>query len=276
MKYAITLSSFRQLESLEDTLSKISTLGFDSVEMFGEPCEIDIRQTTELLKSYDMPVCGVTGMWGGISSEGCRRRLLSQDSAILRAAMEYVRDCAKLCNALGGWEFNVCLFAEENSSTDRTHRITPESEKEKMRSRIVPTLSELCKYSENLGVTLVLEPLNRYSTPYCASSKDAARIAEKVDRNSLGILLDTFHMNIEEDSFENALHDAKTYLRHMHFADNNRRMPGLAHIDFAEVTRAIKSIGYDGTVSFEPNISQSSYERELKSGLEFIRGKLAD
>ena len=275
MKYAITLSSFMDLEPLEATLSKISAMGFDSVEMYGEPSEIDIQRTTELLNCYDMSVCGVTGMWGGISSESCKRRLLSQDPGILKASMEYVRDCAKLCNALGGWEFNVCLFAEENSTTDRTHRITPETEKDKMRSRIVPILSELCKYSENLGVTLVLEPLNRYSTPYCASSKDAAQIAGLVDRSSLGIMLDTFHMNIEEDSFEDAFKTAKTYLRHMHFADNNRKMPGFAHIDFAAVTRAMRDIGYDGTVSFEPNISQPRYEREIKSGLEFIR-KLID
>ncbi|HEV8387992.1 MAG TPA: sugar phosphate isomerase/epimerase family protein [Nitrososphaera sp.] len=275
MKYAITLSSFRHLESLDETLSRLSTLGFDSVEMYGEPTEIDIHETTELLESYDIPVCGVTGMWGGISSEGWKRRLLSQDPGILRSAMEYVRDCVRLCSALGGSEFNVCLFAEENSSTDRTHRTTPDSEKEKMTSKIAPLLSELCNYSENLGVTLLLEPLNRYSTPYCASSKDAARIAELVDMSSFRILLDTFHMNIEEDSFEEAFQNAKKYLHHMHFADNNRRMPGFAHIDFVALTKAMRRIGYDRIVSFEPNISQGGYEQEVKSGLEFIRTKLA-
>jgi len=275
MKYAITLSSFRHLESMDDTLSKLSAMGFDSVEMYGEPSEIDIQETTELLKCYDVTVCGVTGMWGGISSEGWKRRLLSQDPGILKSANEYIRNCAKLCNALGGSEFNVCLFAEENSSTDRIHRTTPDSEKEKMTSKVAPILSELCNYSENLGVTLLLEPLNRYSTPYCASSKDAARIAELVDMSSFGILLDTFHMNIEEDSFEEAFQNARKYLHHMHFADNNRKMPGFAHIDFVALTKAMRRIGYDRIVSFEPNISQAAYEQEVKSGLEFIRTKLA-
>jgi D-psicose/D-tagatose/L-ribulose 3-epimerase len=275
MKYAITLSSFRHLESMDDTLSKLSTMGFSSVEMFGEPSEIDIQQTLELLKSHNMPVCGVTGMWGGISSEGWKRRLLSQDPGILRAAKEYVRDCSRLCNALGGREFNICLFAEENSTTDRIHRTTLEPEKGKMTSKIAPILSELCKYSENLGVTLLLEPLNRYSTPFCATAKDAARIAELVDMSSFKVLLDTFHMNIEEDSFEEAFQYAKSYLQHMHFADNNRRMPGFAHIDFVALTRAMRNIGYNGIVSFEPNISQIGYEQEVKSGLEFIRSKLA-
>jgi sugar phosphate isomerase/epimerase len=144
-----------------------------------------------------------------------------------------------------------------------------------MTSKIAPILSELCNYSENLGVTLLLEPLNRYSTPYCASSKDAVRIAKLVDMSSFRILLDTFHMNIEEDSFEEAFQDARKYLHHMHFADNNRRMPGFAHIDFVTLTSAMRRIGYDRIVSFEPNVSQAGYEQEVKSGLEFIRAKLA-
>ena len=271
MKYAITLSSFRNLEPLETTLSKLSELGFRSVEMYGEPSEVDAKQTLDLLKSHGMTVCGVTGMWGGISSEGWKRRLLSQDSAILKAATDYVRACVRLCNAIDGRQFNVCLFAEEHSSTDRTHRITTDSEKEKITSRVVPVLAELCKYSEDLGVTLLLEPLNRYSTPYCATAKDAERLAKLVDMNGLRIMLDTFHMNIEEDSFDTALQHVHAYLRHMHFADNNRKMPGLAHIDFEAVSKALTRIGYDEFVTFEPNIPQANYESDLKSGLDFTR-----
>jgi sugar phosphate isomerase/epimerase len=249
----------------------MSALGFDCVEMYGEPSEVDARQTLNLLKSYGMTVCGVTGMWGGISSEGWKRRLLSQDSGILKASTDYVRNCARLCNALDGRQLNVCLFAEEHSSTDRTHRITPDTEKEKIASRVVPVLAELCKYSNDLGVTLLLEPLNRYSTPHCATAKDALRIAKLVDMDALKIMLDTFHMNIEEDSFNSALQQVRHYLRHMHFADNNRKMPGFAHIDFEAVSKALTQIGYNEFVTFEPNIPQTNYESDLRSGLEFTR-----
>jgi sugar phosphate isomerase/epimerase len=271
MKYAITLSSFRNLEPLDTTLSRLSGLGFDSVEMYGEPFEVDVKQTLDLLRSCGMTVCGVTGMWGGISGEGWKRRLLSQDPGILKAATEYVRACVRLCNLIDGKQFNVCLFAEEHSSTDRTHRITPDTEKEKIAPRIVPVLAELCRYSEDLGVTLLLEPLNRYSTPYCATAKDAVHFAKLVNMNGLRIMLDTFHMNIEEDSFESALDRVHPYLRHMHFADNNRKMPGFAHIDFEAVSKALTRIGYNEFVTFEPNIPQNNYESDLKSGLDFTR-----
>jgi sugar phosphate isomerase/epimerase len=271
MKYAITLSSFRNLEPFDTTLSKLAGVGFDSVEMYGEPSEVDTRRTLDVIKSYGMTVCGVTGMWGGISSEGWKRRLLSQDPGILKAAMDYVRDCVRLCNEMGGRQFNVCLFADEHSSTDRTHKITSDAEKEKTTSRVIRVLAELSTYSQDLGVTLLLEPLNRYSTPYCATAKDAARIRKLVDMEGLKIMLDTFHMNIEEDSFDSALQSVHPYLRHMHFADNNRKMPGFAHIDFAAVSKALARTGFNQFVTFEPNIPDADYESDVKSGFEFTR-----
>jgi sugar phosphate isomerase/epimerase len=211
-------------------------------------------------------------MWGAISSEGWKRRLLSQDHGILKASMDYVKDCTKLCNALDGRQFNVCLFSEEQPNTDRTHRITADSDKEKAAFRVAPLLSDLCKYSKDLGVTLLLEPLNRYSTPYCSSSRDAMRIARLVDQDSLMLMLDTFHMNIEEDSFDSAVQEAAPFLRHMHVADNNRKMPGRAHIDFGAVSAALTKVGYNGFLTFEPNIPGPDYDNDLKFGLEFIQG----
>jgi sugar phosphate isomerase/epimerase len=271
MKYAITLASFRRLEPLDNTLSKLAGMGFDAVEMFGEPAEIDVSKVNDLVKSYGIPVCGVTGMWGSISKDGPRRRLLSEDASLVGAAEDYVRDSIKLCNSLGGSEFNICLFGDENPGVDRTHSMPDNAQKEKLASKASTALKELCQYAEDYGVTLVLEPLNRYSTPFCCSSRDAVRIAEMVNRDSLGILLDTFHMNIEEDSFDDALQHAQVHLKHMHFADNNRKMPGFAHIDFRSLIESIGKIGYNGVASFEPNIANPSYEAEVKSGLDFIR-----
>ncbi|HJU34509.1 MAG TPA: hypothetical protein VJ695_05250, partial [Nitrososphaera sp.] len=77
MKYAITLASFRKIESVDDTLATLAKQGYDAMEMFGEPSEVDIKKLLDSLKSYGLPVCGLTGMWGSISSEGWKRRLLS-------------------------------------------------------------------------------------------------------------------------------------------------------------------------------------------------------
>jgi sugar phosphate isomerase/epimerase len=164
---------------------------------------------------------------------------------------------------------NVCLFADEIKGVDRTHRIISPNEKELFAAKAVPLMRLLCRRAADYGIQLVLEPLNRYSTPYCTTAKDAIAIAQHVD--SLGILLDTFHMNIEEDMFKDAIQSSSTLLRHMHFADNNRKMPGFAHIDFSTIIKSLKEIGYQDYISFEPNVADRSYEHETKYGLDFVK-----
>jgi D-psicose/D-tagatose/L-ribulose 3-epimerase len=269
MKYAITLASFRNIEPVEDTLATLAKQGYRAMEMFGEPSEVDAKKLLDSLNSYGLSVCGVTGMWGSISSDGWKRRLLSSDPKLVQASEQYVIDCLKLCNTLGGHEMNVCLFADEIKGFDRTHRIISPNEKELFAAKAVPLMRVLCRRAADYGIQLVLEPLNRYSTPYCATAKDAIAIAQHVD--SLGILLDTFHMNIEEDMFKDAIQSSSTLLRHMHFADNNRKMPGFAHIDFSTIIKSLNEIGYQDYISFEPNIADRSYEHETKYGLDFVK-----
>jgi D-psicose/D-tagatose/L-ribulose 3-epimerase len=269
MKYAITLASFRNIEPVEDTLATLAKQGYHAIEMFGEPSEVDAKKLLDSLNSYGLSVCGVTGMWGSISSDGWKRRLLSSDPKLVQASEQYVIDCLKLCNTLGGHEMNVCLFADEIKGVDRTHRIISPNEKELFAAKAVPLMRLLCRRAADHGIQLVLEPLNRYSTPYCATAKDAIAVAQHVD--SLGILLDTFHMNIEEDMFKDAIQSSSMLLRHMHFADNNRKMPGFAHIDFSTIIKSLKEIGYQDYISFEPNVADRSYEHETKYGLDFVK-----
>jgi D-psicose/D-tagatose/L-ribulose 3-epimerase len=269
MKYAMTLASFRRIEPIEDTLATLAEQGYDAVEMFGEPNEIDVKKLLDSLKSYGLSICGITGMWGSISRDGWKRRLLSRDPALVQASEQYVINCIEMCNILGGHEMNICLFADDRQGIDRTHTIISANEKELFGAKAVPLMKRLCRKATDYGIHLVLEPLNRYSTPYCATAKDAIAIAQQVD--SLGVLLDTFHMNIEEDLFQDAIQSSRKFLRHMHFADNNRKMPGFAHIDFFTIVQSLNEIGYDDYISFEPNIADKNYARATRYGLDFTK-----
>jgi D-psicose/D-tagatose/L-ribulose 3-epimerase len=269
MKYAITLASFRKIEPIEDTLAKLAKQGYDAIEMFGEPNEVNAKKLLDSLNSYGLSVCGVTGMWGSISSDGWKRKLLSNDPMLVQGSEQYVIDCLEMCNILGGHEMNVCLFTDDTQRFDRTHRIIPANQKEHFAEKTVPIMRRLCRRAADYGIELLLEPLNRYSTPYCATAKDAIAIAQQVD--SLGVLLDTFHMNIEEDLFNDAIRSSIKFLRHMHFADNNRKMPGFAHIDFSTIVKSLNEIGYNGYISFEPNIADKNYKHATKYGLDFIK-----
>lgn len=275
MKYSITLASFRNLEPVGRTIPKLAKIGLDAVEMFGEPEAVEVAELNDLLHKYRIPVCGITGMWGSVSKDGWKRRLLSSDQKLVKISKKYVKDCVRMCNLLGGRELNICLFADDRHEFDVMHCVPARKEKENMARRAAPILSELCGFAADHGVQLTLEPLNRYSTPFCSTVRDALKIVKLVNSDALGILLDTFHMNIEEDSFEEAIRLADGHLKHVHLADNNRKMPGFAHIDFGIIIKSLQQIGYDNYLSLEPNVLQKNYEQDLMKSLRFLRSTVA-
>jgi sugar phosphate isomerase/epimerase len=275
MKYSVTLSSFKEIfTSFVNALPVIKQLNYDAVEFIGEDnSSKDLESFTEALASHDLKVSGVTGMWGNVSSMAGSRRLLSVDTDMVETAKRYVIRCIDLCRQLGGQEFNVCLFTDPFSTMpDFSHRVPSPKQKRKVIEKSIPLLQSLSNYAKDYGVLLLLEPLNRYATPYCCTAADALEICNAVDNPSFGILLDTFHMNIEEDSISRAIELARDFLLHMHFADNNRKMPGSGHLDFSSILKALRKINYQRYISFEPNLEQISYLNSLKEGIAYIKG----
>ncbi|MGI0088637.1 MAG: sugar phosphate isomerase/epimerase family protein [Nitrosotalea sp.] len=270
-KYSVTLSSFRNLESIEQTLVRLKEQGYDAVEMFGEPEQTNLRDLRETFASHDLPVCGITGMWGRASKDWQNRKLLSTDPHIVNHSENYVRKCIEMCQYLGGNEINVCLFADDGRVFDANHGVLSDDQKKSTIEKAIPILSSLVRFASDHDVDLLIEPLNRYSTPHCTAARDAMYIAHRINQDNLGLLLDTFHMNIEESSFEQAIMDSKDFLRHTHFSDNNRAMPGGAHLDFTSIVKTLNRIGYGKYVSFEPNLANADYKSATLDGLKFIR-----
>ncbi|HZD36904.1 MAG TPA: sugar phosphate isomerase/epimerase [Nitrososphaeraceae archaeon] len=274
MKYSITLSSFKEIfESPTDALPMIERLNYDAVEFIGEDdSSEDLDNFTENLASYDLKVSGVTGMWGNLNRSAASRRLLSYDAKTVKIAKRYVIRCVELCRRLGGQEFNICLFTDPCTvMPDFSHRVLSPSDKFAVVNKSIPILRNLSNYAGDHGVLLLLEPLNRYATPYCCTAADALDICKAVDNPSFGILLDTFHMNIEEGSFSRALESTRDFLHHMHFADNNRKMPGEGHLDFGSILRGLHKINYQQYISFEPILEKMSYLESLRKGMAHIR-----
>ena len=266
-EYSITLSSFKNLEPIQVTLEKLKNQGFSTVEVYGEPDFIDVKNLMDQFDSYSIKVSGVTGMWGLSSADNKSRNLVTTDSRLRLATQNYVKKCVTLCHDLGGKTFNICLFSDEPLISDGNHKFLPVEMKRKLISSLVRPLRELAEYASDYGIDLVIEPLNRYSTPICTSSEDAKYIVNQLNHENMGIMLDTFHMNIEEDSIYETIVSTGSLLRHIHVSDNNRKMPGFAHIDFDEVVRALKKIKYSKFITFEPTIQNTNYENDLKTGL---------
>jgi len=112
-------------------------------------------------------------------------------------------------------------------------------------------MKECILFSKNFDVPLLIEPLNRYETDYINTAKEALELIEELDATNVGILLDTFHMNIEEASIPVSIRTSSSHIFHVHIADSNRRAPGFGHLNFDEIFSTLKEVGYSGFVSAE-------------------------
>jgi len=101
------------------------------------------------------------------------------------------------------------------------------------------------------GVRIAFEPLNRYETPLLNTAKQGLELIDRVGADNLGLLLDTFHMNIEEPSIEESIKTCGDRIFHFHVADSNRWYPGAGHLDFRKILETLFSTGYTGFVSGE-------------------------
>lgn len=105
--------------------------------------------------------------------------------------------------------------------------------------------------AEELGVQVVLEPVNRYEINFLNTCEQCAVEINALNRKNLGMMPDVFHMNIEDPSIEGTLWKYADLVKYVHLADSNRWAPGRGHLDFQSIIQTLKQIGYSGWTSVE-------------------------
>ena len=121
----------------------------------------------------------------------------------------------------------------------------------------VKSMKEIIKVAEGCGVTYCVEAVNRFETCLINTAKEALAYVDEIDSKNIGVLLDTYHMNIEEDNIGDAIRlVGAEKLKSFHTGDNNRRAPGRGHINWDEVFSALADIGYTGRIVSEPFVMQ--------------------
>ena len=116
---------------------------------------------------------------------------------------------------------------------------------------VCEALQECSQAAKPLGVRLALEPINRYETTLVNSVAQGMALIDQVGADNFGLLLDTFHMNIEEPDILQSISTCGDRIFHFHVADSNRWYPGAGHLDFSGILSRLQSTGYDGFVSGE-------------------------
>jgi len=220
----------------EENFKLVKSAGFDAVELaIKDPAKIDVANLESLLKEFSLQTCAIqTGRAFG--EDGLC--FSAAEESIRKAAVKRIRthiDLGARLNSL----IIIGLIVGKNPVTEETERWA------------VECLSECARYAAEKDVTLVVEPINRYETSFIITVDDCLHILDKVGEENCKILLDTFHMNIEEASIEGSIRRAGGRIAHVHVADSNRRHPGAGHIDFRSVVTTLREVGYDGCLSAE-------------------------
>jgi D-psicose/D-tagatose/L-ribulose 3-epimerase len=215
-------------------------MGFDLIEVPLEGLEdMDHKRGAEIIAENELSVSACAAM-------GPDRDLIHPDQAIRDNGMAYLRGAIQATHDLGATNLVGPLY----SAVGRTWQSTPE-ERARDTDLLVDNLSELANYAADYGVMLCVEPLNRFETSFINLADQAIPIVERVDHPNCQIMLDTFHMNIEEKSLGETIRAVGPRLRHVHACENDRGAPGTGNIAWDEVAQALKGINYDGPVVIE-------------------------
>lgn len=226
--------------NLDHTLGSVAKMGFDGVElMLKNAARLDSRRIQRLLDKHGLELVELCS--GHVYGED-RLGLIGPDPENCKRAMERMKALV---------DFGADFGSGTKLNIGRTRGRAEESDMEGSWQRLKGAFQELADYALPKGVKLLLEPVNHYEVNCILTTQDGIRMCRDVDRPNFGLLLDVYHMNIEDVDIYESLREASPYLWHVHFSDNNRKWPGNAHLDFPRIIRTLRAIGYDQYVSFE-------------------------
>jgi 5-keto-L-gluconate epimerase len=272
MKYSIVISATTTKfgpvifkGNLKENILKAKSYGYDGVEITTRDIKnLNIKETRELLTSQGLvPVSLGTGQ---IYVDE-KLSFTSLDKKIRNQAVERLKtiiDAAAQLNT----SIIIGLIRGSIENTEAFDNALVIAEE-----RICECMEECIDYAGG-KVFFLLEPINRYETNIFNRLEDVnnflSKFKNRLDIKSIGILADTFHMNIEEPSIAESFKNNIGLIKHIHFADSNRWPPGYGHIDFHEIIVVLKKNRYEGFISFEL-FPLPDPDTAAKSSLEYIK-----
>lgn len=224
---------------LETNLASIASLGYDGVELaIRNPGLVNLDTLHGLVRKYNLrvPAIGTGQAWG---EEGLS--FTDPDPTVRRAAIERIKSHIPVAVRFG----SIIIIGLIRGI------VKPGVRDEQAMNWLIDALRECSEAARPHGIQLALEPINRYETTLINNAAQGLELIERVGADNFGLLLDTFHMNVEEPVIENSIRVCGKHLFHFHVADSNRWHPGAGHLNFKAIMDALSDIGYDGWVSGE-------------------------
>jgi D-psicose/D-tagatose/L-ribulose 3-epimerase len=264
-------------------VDKVATLGFDVLEVnAGTVAHMSLAERKALKAHADDK---------GIALSYCiglprEYDVASEDEAVRKSGVAFLQKLAKAIGEMGGGNLTGIIYSYWPGTLPAGH-----TDKRPYLERSVASMREAIKAAEDYDVFFCLEVVNRFEQFLINTCDEALAYVQAVDSPNARILLDTFHMNIEENFLGEAIEKAGSWLGHFHIGENNRLPPGYGHIPWTEVGNALRKIGYQGYVVMEPFLMPGGQvgrdikvyrdlsvgfqlDEEARKALLFVRGVL--
>ena len=244
MKFGVNTwvwSAHISASELETLALHIAGLGFDHIELpFNEPGELNYKKCREMISKAGIDSVSFCAV---MTPE---RDLIHTDPRVRRNGTAYLKSGIDGLSVMGGKNLVGNLY----SAVGRTWQQTT-AEREKDMEILVGILRDVSQYAHAKGVVLGVEPLNRYETSFINTADQVIELVDRVDHPSCKVLLDTFHMNMEENSMGDAIRKVGQRLLQIHSIESHRGTPGTGLLQWEEIAKALKDIHFDGELVME-------------------------
>lgn len=226
-------------ENLYQHFEQAKSLGYDAVELHLRTPE-DVS-ASQLLSYYEKFGIKVSAIATGLAKLVDKLCFIDKNANVRADAVKRIKDFIDLAAIL---KCGIIIGSMRGVITDLDNRETEDK-------RMSDCLNQILAYNEVAKVPIYLEVINRYENNYLNTAEEALEFIEIYDNDNLFVHLDTFHMNIEERNFVDAIISCGSKLGYVHVADNNRHPCGEGAINFGKVIDALNDIPYKGYVSVE-------------------------
>jgi sugar phosphate isomerase/epimerase len=233
--------------SLEEKWAFLSDAGFDGIEVLGHGDGAFRERSPELrtARAAGVPissVCVALDHFIGDFDADRRRDAIEQMKILLSVIAEVGGVGAVTPAAFGMWSNALPPWQPPSRDPDADREV------------LIQGLTELGEHARREGVQVLLEPLNRYEDHMVNRLEQAADLCRAVEMPSVRVMADTFHMSIEEDDLAASVLDVGELIGHVQLGDSGRLQPGVGHLDWTSLMRALREIGYDGWLAMECGI----------------------
>ncbi len=225
-------------EAAERVVPTAARHGLDVIEIaLLNPDQVDAAHSRALFEKHGVaPTCSL-----GLPFEACAPLHPEKATAFLMRALDVAHQIGS--NTLTGVTYSTLGYTTGTGPTEAEY------------ANIEKALRPVAKRARELGMTLGLEPCNRYETHLLNTAEQSVALIERIGEPALMIHLDTYHMNIEEKGFKSGVEKAGRHLKYIHLSESDRGVPGTGTVDFPATLAALAATGFDGDLVGEAFIN---------------------